>query len=89
MSVSITYHCGGCDAVETVTGLRQRWEVVLPAAIHVGGVAFDRCRVIIPTIESAAPEGWVPFDPHTGVCYCPICWAEIESTLVASARRER
>lgn len=28
---------------------------------------------------TVAPEGWVPFDPYTGVCYCPKCWAEIEA----------
>jgi hypothetical protein len=31
------------------------------------------------TVEAAAPEGWVVFDPYTHLTYCPACWASIES----------
>lgn len=27
--------------------------------------------------QDVAPEGWIAFDPYTGCCYCPKCWAEI------------
>lgn len=79
MSVEVSYHCNGCEAVETVRGLCRHWEVIRSAAVTVGGVAYDRCRVDTPTIESAAPEGWMPFDPYTGMTYCPACWASIEA----------
>lgn len=79
MSVTITYACNGCFATETVSGIVQRHEVIVPSAITVGGVDYDRCLVRTPTIKNSAPEGWVAFDPYTGVCYCPKCWAEIEA----------
>ena len=29
------------------------------------------------SIEQAAPDGWIAFDPWTGCCYCPDCWCDI------------
>lgn len=85
MSVTVTYRCNGCEAVAESRGLISRLEVVLPAAVTVGGVPYDRCHRDTPSIESAAPEGWMPFDPYTGVCYCPDCWAGIEANVSAAA----
>lgn len=79
MSVSVTYQCGGCEAVETVSCITRTWEVLRHDVFRLGGETYDECLVKTPTIESAAPEGWMPFDPYTGVCYCPKCWAEIEA----------
>lgn len=82
MSVKIIYSCGGCDAVAEARAER-RTIVDRPRAFVVDGVAFDRCRVETDTIESVCPEGWVAFDPYTHCCYCPECWASIESRVPA------
>lgn len=82
MSITVTYECSGCDAIETVRGLMQRWDLIRP------GATFDLCQIRTPTIKTAAPEGWMPFDPYTGCCYCPKCWAWIEApadSLAASS----
>jgi hypothetical protein len=77
MSVDVTYRCNGCQAAVEVKGLIRRWKTITPNAITAHGIAYDRCRVDTPDIESAAPEGWVAFDPWTGMTYCPTCWASI------------
>lgn len=70
MGVEITYRCGGCDA--TAESGRVKAEHV---PIFGGGSGW--CKRVVPTIEQAAPEGWVAFDPYTLCCYCPECWASI------------
>ncbi len=66
MSVTVRFSCGGCDATAEGTN-RLR-------------LACGSMRgTIMPanTVEDVTPEGWVAFDPYTGACYCPRCWAQI------------
>ena len=56
-----------------MTGLPKSWEVIR----H--GRVMDLCAVRTPTIESATPEGWMAFDPYTGMTYCSECWESIEA----------
>lgn len=71
MSVDVTYRCGGCDAQAEVRGIRQTIRQVSPLM----------AQIQTPTLRTAAPPGWVAFDPYTGCCYCPKCWAEIEAPV--------
>ena len=76
MTVRVTYHCGGCDATATAS-LRRRHEGVKPAACVANGVVFDRCLIVTDDVETAAPDGWIVFDPYTFCTYCPSCWSQI------------
>jgi hypothetical protein len=76
--VDITYRCTGCFAEETVQDVRP-----LQDAEH--GVRFGMVRYAVPTIELAAPKGWVAWDPYTLCTYCPACWATIEGAAVSSS----
>jgi hypothetical protein len=77
--VKVEYHCGGCDAVATAPGqtIRREFESFSGHAYGVG------THVLKPSIDgvvtSAAPEGWMPFDPYTQCTYCPACWASIDA----------
>jgi hypothetical protein len=76
LSIDVIYRCGGCEATAEVRGIRQ---------------TFRQCSALMaeirtPTFRTAAPKGWVAFDPYTGCCYCPQCWAEIEAV---QPRRDR
>jgi hypothetical protein len=82
VSVTVTFACGGCEATATAPEQAVRREFVsLSGRDHgVGGY------VVTPIlIESAAPEGWVAFDPFTQCTYCPVCWAAITDAQVAPA----
>lgn len=79
MSVDVTYRCNGCEAEATVTGIRARRRVISERAVVLNGIAYDKTIVETPTIETAAPDGWMVFDPYTQMTYCPACWEQIES----------
>lgn len=72
--VTITYACGGCSATVTAPEqvIRSEFASLSGQSHGFGCQVHDEVRVF-----SAAPEGWVPFDPYTGCCYCPACWALI------------
>ena len=72
MTVDVIYKCGGCDNRATVHRLKKTWRTIRQ------GTALDLCEVRTPTIEGTTPAGWIAFDPYTGVCYCPVCWAEMQ-----------
>ena len=72
MTVQVKYTCDGCFE-ETVgaDALRKEFRGVTGRPWGFGSYHF------VNTVESVAPEGWVPFDPYTQACYCPSCWAGI------------
>lgn len=71
MSVTIHLSCGGCDAkTEGITPLRQRFK-------SLSGRSWGFGHYVLDPIDTIIPEGWIAFDPYTGACYCPKCWAEI------------
>lgn len=80
MTVQITYRCSGCDAAATVTDVRAKRIVLTTNAITVSGMAWDKVRIERPSIESAAPDGWMVWDPYTLATYCPECWTSIEDS---------
>ena len=72
MSIKVRFTCDGCDAEADATRLPQRhFHSLNGKGYGFGHWTFD-------TFDDIAPPGWVPFDPYTGACYCPTCWAEIE-----------
>lgn len=74
MSVTVHFSCGGCDAeTKGTTFLRRHFD-----SINGSGYGFGNWRLDTP--QDVAPEGWIAFDPYTGACYCPTCWADIEGT---------
>ncbi len=71
MSVTVKFQCSGCwKEADGTTSLRRRFQSITGKSYGFGTWHTD-----IP--EDVAPEGWVAFDPYTGCCYCPDCWAEI------------
>jgi hypothetical protein len=66
VTVTITYSCGGCSAKATAPE-----QVIRSEFVSLSG----------HKVASLAPEGWVPFDPYTGCCYCPACWTAIETGI--------
>lgn len=76
MSVTVVFQCSGCFAEPEPVRAKVMTKGLFSAA---AGVTRDGWVVRHkPSIESLAPDGWVPFDPYTGLCYCPTCWASIE-----------
>lgn len=68
MSVSVKFHCNGCDAVDEGTDrIRQRFE-----SLYGGGFGVYK----VDSVQSVCPDGWVAFD-MIGATYCPKCAAEI------------
>ena len=72
MSVTVKFTCDGCFKEEVGTTFLSRHFDSLSGK----GYGFGTWRTDTP--QDVAPEGWVAFDPYTGCCYCPECWAEIE-----------
>ena len=73
MSVTVHYRCDGCDAeADGVMPIRKEFRSFSGRGYGIGTTVFA------DSIESVAPEGWMPFDPYTYACYCPKCWKEIE-----------
>ena len=74
MSVTVYFHCGGCNKCETGTrSLRRRF-------VGISGKPYGFGHYECETPQDVAPDGWVAFDPYTGCCYCPDCWSEINET---------
>lgn len=71
MSVLVTYECDGCDA-KAAARLRSEF-------VSVSGRNYGFGKHVEDKASDVAPEGWVPFDPYTGCCYCPTCWQSISS----------
>jgi hypothetical protein len=71
MSIKVNFVCDGCHAeAEATTFPRRHFHSVNGKGYGFGHYSTDGFNEI-------KPEGWVPFDPYTGCCYCPKCWAEI------------
>jgi len=70
MGIRVSFHCNGCFAHTEEFSLRSHFEGIT-------GRPYGFGRVVTPPAQSLAPEGWVPVDPYTYVCYCPKCWASI------------
>lgn len=69
MSISLTFHCGGCDATAPGTDrIRQRFEGTQ------GNWGFG--HHVETKASDLAPEGWVAFD-LIGATYCPKCADDI------------
>lgn len=66
MTIKVVLTCGGCFA-ETSVDVREEVEQI----------SENWVRKRVPRIPEVTPEGWVAFDPYTGCCYCPECWAGI------------
>lgn len=74
MSVTVTFHCGGCDAkVEGTKPLRREFR-----SFSGRGYGFG-ASMPSNTVEDVCPEGWMAYDPYTYCTYCPECWASIEN----------
>ena len=71
--ITLTFNCGGCNAVEKGTSWLKREFVSVNGKSH-GFGSFQ----MVNTPQDLAPEGWIAFDPVTSCTYCPECWAEIE-----------
>lgn len=70
MGVTVRFRCDGCE--EHVDDVRVPSRFVSVSGRDSG---FGCQRQ--PSVASLAPDGWMPFDPWTGCCYCPECWASI------------
>lgn len=81
MSVTVKFSCGGCDAVADGTTFLRR-EFVSVSGRSYGFGSFRPANAV----EDVTPEGWVAFDPYTGCCYCPTCWASIVDAKPLEAR---
>lgn len=82
MSVSVKFHCNGCDAAaEGKSRIRQHFE---PLYGNRGGL----CRIVVETIDSVCPDGWIAFD-LVGATYCPKCAAEIWPDEAPAAAEDR
>lgn len=73
MTVTVQFECGGCFAKASGT----KWLEREFHSFSGKGRGFGVHRYTTP--QDVAPEGWVAFDPYTGCCYCPECWASIEA----------
>ncbi len=78
MGVTIHVSCSGCDAEADGGQIHKRWVSTFGGGIH---------HAEMSSINDAAPEGWVLFDPYTLITYCPACWASIEAPEPARADR--
>lgn len=73
MSITVKFTCDGCHKAEQgKTFLRRSFD-----SFSGRGYGFGVWRK--DTVEDVCPEGWHAFDPITGCCYCPECWASIEA----------
>ena len=77
--VKVEYHCGGCDAVAAAPDQTIRREFMSLSGQSHGIGTYHVKPSIDGVVTSAAPEGWMPFDPYTQCTYCPACWALIEA----------
>lgn len=79
MSISVTFHCNGCDAVAGgKSRIRQHFE-----SLYGGGLGVLR----VDSVKDVCPDGWVAFD-MIGATYCPKCAAEIWPAEVVVAEAE-
>jgi hypothetical protein len=70
--ITINFECGGCFAkTKGISWLKRDFVSVTGKPYGIGTYRYT-------TPQDVAPEGWIAFDPYTGCCYCPKCWAEIE-----------
>lgn len=73
MSIVATFNCDGCHRFQASKKIPQRRFIGVNGKSHgFGHWEYD-------TFEDIAPNDWVAFDPYTGCCYCPECWAGILS----------
>ena len=73
--ITVNFECGGClQKAQGTTWLSRRFVSISGKSYGFGHYEYD-------TPQDVAPEGWVAFDPYTGCCYCPTCWAEIETEV--------
>lgn len=80
MTVRVSFECGGCFA--TADGTKWLQRRVVETANAPGGGEFVRYRNDTP--QDVAPAGWIAFDPYTGCCYCPACWASVTAPVVGA-----
>lgn len=67
MPVRVEFECSGCFIK------RQGTRPIGRTFVGVGSHSYR-----YDTIWDVTPEGWITADLHTGCCYCPKCWMEIE-----------
>jgi len=73
MGIEAVFKCGGCFAEAKGTRPMRR------EFVGIGGRSYGFGSYRFEDARDVAPEGWVAFDPYTGCCYCPECWASIEN----------
>ncbi len=79
MSVKIKFECDGCQATaDGKRSARRHFESFDGKGWGFGVWKHDQ-------IFDLTPDDWIAFDPYTGCCYCPKCWAEIEATSADQA----
>lgn len=66
MSVFALYRCDECFAEATGDRLARRFVSMSGRGYGFGHYEFDDAR-------TAAPDGWMAYDPYTGCTYCPAC----------------
>lgn len=77
MPVKVKLECSGCFATaEGTHNLRGRFVSLCGQSYGIGGLDSHH---LLDSLMSAAPEGWIMFDPYTFATYCPTCWASIIS----------
>lgn len=74
VKVTLTYACGGCDAVEVVEidRLSSRFH-----GFNGQEHGFGHWQNETVDAEAHCPEGWMAFDPYTRCTYCPECIEKI------------
>lgn len=73
MSIIVSFNCDGCHRAEPgKRALRRHFDSINGKGYGFGYYRFDG-------VEDVVPNDWISFDPYTGFCYCPECWAQIEA----------
>lgn len=71
--IEVKFSCCGCGAVAMgIAPLTESFVSISGRSHGLGSYRPDN------TVRSVAPDGWVPYDQYTHVCYCPKCWQSIE-----------
>ena len=71
MAILVTFNCDGCSRFKAGKKTISRRFVSITGRGH----GFGHWEV--DSVASVAPNDWIAFDPLTGCCNCPECWAEI------------
>jgi hypothetical protein len=76
--ITVTFHCGGCDAVApAIRPIYRNFEGIT-------GKPYGFGKYVWETPEQIKPEGWTAAD-LIGATYCPKCTKELETPILTEA----